>query len=117
MTTRWTDVHAEAEEPFVGVTTDGTPVPGLFALAGEGLDPEPIVAAAEVFLRTIPDELGAQVQRPMGSRAWRQWTNAFFPSGAPMHGLCLELVGIAPEALRRRMAHGIRAARVSPVGS
>jgi hypothetical protein len=51
---RFEQMLANAErgiaDPFVGITTDGVLVPGLFPLGGTGVSTAPIRAAAETFL-------------------------------------------------------------------
>ena len=44
------DAEAALAQPFVGITTDGKPVPGLFALQQTGSPTAPIRQAAEAFL-------------------------------------------------------------------
>ncbi|MDX6351715.1 MAG: hypothetical protein QOF84_6505 [Streptomyces sp.] len=81
-------VWQRAAEPFAGITTDGTVVPGLFTIADEGFDVDGVVRAARAYL----DGLHAG-QRPAASAAidgpeWRLWINAFLTF--PSHGLLLE---------------------------
>jgi hypothetical protein len=81
-------VEDAVRREFVGVTTDGRPIPGLFELEDTGLDPTPLVAAAEELWSELePGERAAATQE-LDSPAWRMWTNAF-PSWQP-HGLRLE---------------------------
>src|SRR4051812_49211150 len=49
-------VPEHAAEPFVGLTTDGAPVPDLFSLRDEGLDTKPINAAADDLLGMVTPE-------------------------------------------------------------
>ena len=51
-TERFQKMSAEAEarglaDPFTGITTSGTPRPGLFAIRSTGVSTEPVRAAAE----------------------------------------------------------------------
>ena len=61
--------------PFVGVTHDGTPESGLYALADEGFDPAPAVAAAEAMLATMTPAERAAVSKPLDAPEWRAWYN------------------------------------------
>jgi hypothetical protein len=76
------------QSAFVGITSDGEPIPGLFALEDTGLDPKPIVAAAHDLLSVLDADERRAVSQDIDSTAWRKWTNAF-PDWAP-HGLRLQ---------------------------
>ena len=45
--------HRQLGVPFVGVTTDGTPISGLFSLQSTGVSTRPIVEAASAFLAAL----------------------------------------------------------------
>lgn len=65
-------------EPFRGITTNGTPVPGLFEIRPTGVSTEPVRAAAERFLTSLT---GAQLSRtvfPVDDPEWRKWMNQHF---------------------------------------
>jgi Protein of unknown function (DUF3500) len=81
-------VEENAHTPFVGITMDGRPIPGLFALEDTGLDPRPLVSAADEFLAALNAPQRAAARQPIDSAAWRMWTNAF-PAWVP-HGLRLQ---------------------------
>ena len=62
-------------EPFKGVTTDGTVVPGLYALAPNGAPMAAMIAAANALIaRLSPDERKASCF-PVESEIWRKWQN------------------------------------------
>ncbi|GAC1378550.1 MAG: DUF3500 domain-containing protein [Marmoricola sp.] len=82
------DVPAAAAEPFVGVTTDGRAVPGLFASADDGFDPIPVAEAARHYLRGLPLAQRALATSEIDSPDWRLWINAFLTF--PEHGVRLE---------------------------
>jgi len=48
--------EAAVAEPFMGITTDGTPARGLFHLARTGVPTEPIIDAALAFLAALTAE-------------------------------------------------------------
>ncbi|WP_108660944.1 DUF3500 domain-containing protein [Acuticoccus kandeliae] len=78
-------------EPFVGLTTDGTPEPGLFAIERTGIDVAPLKAAAVALLATLsPDEQEA-ITFPIDSEDWRHWAN--FHAFPRRNGLSLEDMG------------------------
>ncbi|MGY6653579.1 DUF3500 domain-containing protein [Amycolatopsis sp. TRM77291] len=82
------DVVAAAEEPFVGITTDGVARPDLFALQDEGFDPRPAAHAADRFLADLTPEQRSAAWFDIGAKHWRLWTNAF-PTWEP-HGVLLD---------------------------
>lgn len=62
-------------EPFVGVTTDGTPLHGLFPIRSTGVSTEPVVRAAERFLDSLTDEQRSKTCYPDDDIEWRKWDN------------------------------------------
>ena len=80
-------IEENAVKPFVGVTVDGRPQPGLFALEDEGFDVSTAVDAANAYLRALPADREADACRPIDSSDWRLWSNAFLTF--PEHGLRL----------------------------
>ncbi|MCW8378712.1 DUF3500 domain-containing protein [Streptomyces justiciae] len=81
-------VEATAAQHFVGVTTDGHPVPGLFELGDEGA---PTVRAAEAA-RDYLGGLGASERKkaalPLDATEWQMWSNAFLTFAE--HGVLLQ---------------------------
>jgi hypothetical protein len=65
-------------EPFTGVTTDGTLVPGLFPLRATGVSIAPVRQAAEVFLATLTPAQRAQTVFAVDDPEWRKWMNQHF---------------------------------------
>ena len=62
---------------YVGVTTDGTPLAGLYHLDDTGLSPREAVDAGLAYIDTLEDFQRPVAQLPMDSPDWRLWTNAF----------------------------------------
>src|SRR5882757_10897641 len=81
-------VPKAAEEPFVGITTDGHVVPDLYALRDTGWNPEPAAKAASAFLDDLTSVQRKAVLFEVDATEWRMWSNAF-PTWDP-HGLRLE---------------------------
>ncbi|MBO0686103.1 MAG: DUF3500 domain-containing protein, partial [Candidatus Dormibacteraeota bacterium] len=77
-----------AAEPFVGVTTDGHPVPGLFELREEGAPAAAAVQAALGYLSSLDQGQRAAAVLPLDAPEWRLWINAFLTF--PEHGLLLQ---------------------------
>lgn len=75
-------------EPFVGVTTDGTPEDGLFTLEPTGLPVAPVRAAALALLATLSPAERERISFPMESERWRHWAN--FHRYPDREGLSLE---------------------------
>jgi hypothetical protein len=63
-------------EPFIGITEDGTPRPGLYRLDDAGTSPKAAVAAADVYLDGLAPHQRAVAALPMDAAEWRLWTNA-----------------------------------------
>lgn len=73
--------NAEAEglaDPFVGITTDGTPVEDLFTIRSTGVSTEPVRAAADDFLAALTDAQRAETIFPLDDPEWRKWMNQHF---------------------------------------
>ena len=81
-----------ADEPFVGITTDGHVVPDLFTLRDTGWGPERAVRAASDFLDSLTRAQRDAVLFEIDAPEWRMWVNAF-PTWDP-HGLRLEDVEV-----------------------
>lgn len=62
-------------EEFMGVTTDGRVVPGLYTLQKTGLSIDPIKNAANTFLASLDAEQKDTASFDVDSNAWRQWSN------------------------------------------
>src|SRR3954454_21005610 len=64
-----------AGEPFVGITTDGVRVPGLYPIQATGVSTEPIRRAALDFLEALNPEQRQRASFEITSDAWRRWWN------------------------------------------
>jgi hypothetical protein len=86
---RWMPmVEAAEKQPYVGITTDGTPVPGLFPVRATGHSTRPITDAANAFLATLDGSQRSTVQFDIDSREWQRWFN--ISPYVFRHGLMLE---------------------------
>jgi hypothetical protein len=73
--------EAEAKglaEPFKGITTDGTLIPGLFPLRSTGVSTAPVRKAADAFLAALTKEQRAKTMFPVDDPEWRKWMNQHF---------------------------------------
>ncbi|KAI1760713.1 hypothetical protein GGR53DRAFT_508752 [Hypoxylon sp. FL1150] len=66
------------EEPFKGVTNDGTVRPDLFKLRDEGIPIKTIVAAAEAVISQLTPAQTAKTILHVDSPEWRSWSNPEF---------------------------------------
>ncbi|HEV7664727.1 MAG TPA: DUF3500 domain-containing protein [Chloroflexota bacterium] len=67
--------HAEIQSPWVGLTTDGKVVPGLFPLQPSGASTQEIKDAADAWLIGLQDWQRAAGMFPIDDTAWRAWSN------------------------------------------
>jgi hypothetical protein len=61
--------------PFVGVTTNGSVVPGLFALKSTGVTTGPARQATAAFLASLTPEQRQRTSFAIDDREWRLWNN------------------------------------------
>jgi hypothetical protein len=78
----------EIASPFRGVTTDGTPVAGLFPLRQTGLPLRTVVDAATAFLAALTPEQRGAAMFGIEDGAWRAWHNMH--TYLTRHGALLE---------------------------
>jgi hypothetical protein len=62
-------------EPFVGITTDGAALPGLYAISATGVSTRPLVDAAQAFIAALDAEQRRRVQFGLDDSEWRAWSN------------------------------------------
>jgi uncharacterized protein DUF3500 len=62
-------------QPFKGVTTNGSVVPGLFPIRSTRVSTAPVKAAAERFLAGLTDEQRAKTTFAADDDEWRRWNN------------------------------------------
>ena len=74
-------------EPFVGVTTDGKVVPGLYSVRSTGVSTQPVREAAQAFLASLSDEQRKKTLFPVEDDEWRKWDNRHFP---PRQGVAFD---------------------------
>ena len=66
---------AAAAEPFKGISTDGTIIPGLFGIQKTGVSTQSIREAAEAFLGSLNAEQRAKTLFSVDTDQWRKWSN------------------------------------------
>ncbi|MEZ5936406.1 MAG: DUF3500 domain-containing protein [Alphaproteobacteria bacterium] len=62
-------------EPFVGITADGTPEEGLFAIGGTGVPTAPVIEAADAFIASLSEAQRKRTLFPVDDPEWRTWAN------------------------------------------
>jgi hypothetical protein len=67
--------RAALAEPFVGLTTDGTPASGLFPLAATGVSTANVRFAAEALLASLDAAQRAALSFAVDDSEWRNWAN------------------------------------------
>ena len=73
---RFAEIEKQAmAEPFRGITTDGTLVPGLFGIASTGVATDAVKAAAEAFIGTLTAPERAETLYASDDDEWRRWMN------------------------------------------
>lgn len=65
-------------EPFVGITTNGEPERGLFAIRSTGVSTTPVLDAARMFLAALGDEQRGRTTFAVDDPEWRKWMNQHF---------------------------------------
>ena len=78
-------VDEQALTPYVGVTTDGTAIEGLYSLHPDrGASNADLVRAANDFLAALTEEQRDKAMYPLDDPEWRRWSNT---SSYVRHGL------------------------------
>jgi hypothetical protein len=67
--------QAALEEPFLGVTNDGTVREGLYEIAGAGASTAPVRDAAQHFIAALSEEQRERLLFPVDDSEWRNWAN------------------------------------------
>jgi hypothetical protein len=62
-------------EPFKGITSDGTVIPGLFPIQKTGVPTHLIRGAAEAFLASLSPQQHAKTLFSVDTVEWRKWSN------------------------------------------
>jgi len=65
-------------EPFKGITTAGTPVPGLFAIRATGVSTEPVRVAAQAWLASLTSNQRTKASFGLDDPEWHKWMNQHF---------------------------------------
>src|SRR3982751_6134902 len=66
---------AAAAEPFKGITTNGSVIPGLFGIKKTGVATDSIREAAEDFIGSLSPEQRDKTVFPIDTDQWRKWSN------------------------------------------
>lgn len=77
----WNEWYAK---PFVGLTSDGQVIPGLYKLEPNGAPNEAMIAAMLRLLPLLTQEQRVAIGFPVDAREWRRWNNTemyLYPQG------------------------------------
>jgi hypothetical protein len=96
-------------EPFKGVTTNGTVIPGLYSIRSTGVSTEPVMRAANAFITGLTPEQRAKTQYPVDDDEWRKWANVH---RYPRQGVSYD--EMSPS--QKEAAHALLAASLSAKG-
>jgi Protein of unknown function (DUF3500) len=94
-------------EPFTGITTDGTPMRGLFDLVPDGAPVARMVSAARRLLGLLDDEGRETVLLPLDATQWRMWNNTeiyLFAYGLRMDEISPAVRGAICDVLRASLS-------------
>jgi hypothetical protein len=69
---------AGLQEPFKGITTDGTVREGLFPVRSTGVSTAPVAQAADAFLNGLDDAQRKKTVFGVDDDEWRKWMNQHF---------------------------------------
>jgi len=83
MAERFRQMSEDAEakglaDPFKGITTNGSVLPGLFQISPTGVSTEPVRIAAEKFISSLSGVQLARTLFPVDDPQWRKWMNQHF---------------------------------------
>lgn len=104
------DAQAALAQPFIGLTAEGAPRPGLFSIEKTGVSTEPLRATAQAFLQALSPEQRAQALLPIDAQEWRRWYNVHMT--LMRHGVCLAEM----TSEQREAAFGLLHAGLSEAG-
>jgi hypothetical protein len=96
-------------EPFVGVTTDGTPESGLYGIARTGVSTALVADAARDLLGSLDADLRGKMLFAVDDSEWRNWANIH---RFPRQGV--SLAEMSPQ--QREKAHALLRASLSERG-
>jgi hypothetical protein len=72
LTQAWAKLY---EEPFKGVTSDGTVKEGLYEARDEGVDIGAVVGKADELLGQLDKQQKKKLSYPINAKEWRAWSN------------------------------------------
>lgn len=104
------NAKAELAAEFVGLTTDGKVVPGLFHVEKTGVSTKPIKDAAEAYITSLTPEQRSTGLFDAEHAMWRGWSNIH--PFMVRHGVCLEKMTDA----QKDAAFGLLRASLSAAG-
>ncbi len=82
-TERFKRMSADAEKkglsgPYLGITTDGKAINGLFPIRSTGVSTGPVRKAADAFLASLSPAQRSKTMFDVNDDEWRKWMNQHF---------------------------------------
>lgn len=68
-------VEEAISEPFIGVTSDGSPSTNLFKINNTGITTSPIANAARTLISYLNENQREKISFPLDDPEWRNWAN------------------------------------------
>lgn len=102
----WAEMY---QQPFVGVTSDGKLVPGLYALEPNGAPTQAMIAATLHLLGQLGAEQRASMSFPVDAREWRRWNNTemyLFKQGLRLEEIAVPLRDAVIALVRESLSAG-----------
>ena len=96
-------------EPFKGVTTNGSVMPGLYTIHSSGVSTEPVMRTANAFIAALTAEQRAKTLYPVDDDEWRKWANVH---RYPRQGVSYDEMS----QTQKSAAHALLAASLSAKG-
>ncbi len=96
-------------EPFKGVTTNGSVMPGLYTIHSTGVSTEPVMRAANAFIAALSAEQRAKTLYTIDDDEWRKWANVH---RYPRQGVSYDEMS----QTQKSAAHALLAASLSAKG-
>jgi len=96
-------------EPFKGVTTNGSVMPGLYTIHSTGVSTEPVMRAANAFIAALTAEQRAKTLYAVDDDEWRKWANVH---RYPRQGVSYDEMS----QTQKSAAHALLAASLSAKG-
>ena len=107
-------VEDASKEPFIGITSNGSPLTDLYLVKNTGITTSPIVGAARALISSLNENQQEKISFPVDDLEWRNWANVhrFQRQGVSLNEMSSEQREKAYALLRSSLsAKGYRTSR------